>query len=75
MKGAYRMLKQNEGSTDRIIRVFVGIGLVATGLFWSTGVMQIIAYGIGAVALITGVLGFCELYAVFGISTMPAKRK
>jgi len=69
------MIQQNEGFTDRIIRIVFGIGAIGAGLFWFTDIMQIIAYGIGAVALITGILGFCGLYTVLGISTMPKKRK
>jgi len=69
------MLKQNEGTTDRIIRIFIGIGAIGAGLLWFSGVIQIIAYIISAVALITGAFGFCGLYAVLGISTIPAKKK
>lgn len=67
------MIKQNESSTDRIIRVIIGIAAISAGLFWLTGTTQIVAYVIGAVALITGVIGFCGLYAILGISTKKAK--
>jgi uncharacterized membrane protein HdeD (DUF308 family) len=63
------MLKQNESSTDRVIRIVIGIVALLAGLFLFSGIMQIVAYVIGAVALITGIIGFCGLYAVLGIST------
>ena len=63
------MLKQNESSTDRLIRVVIGVVALLAGLFLFSGTMQIVAYVIGAVALITGVIGFCAIYALLGIST------
>jgi len=69
------MIKQNEGSTDRGIRIVIGIIALASGLFWLTGIAQIVAIVIGAVALITGIVGFCGLYTIFGISTCPLKKK
>ncbi len=55
----------NEGKTDRIVRVLVGLGLVAFGLL--TG--NLIVAGIGAIPLITGLVGFCPLYTLFKIDT------
>jgi len=68
------MIKPNEGSVDRAVRIVVG--LVALFLAYSslTGVVQIIAYIIGVIALITGIVGFCGLYAVLGINTLPKKK-
>ena len=74
MKGTCPMVKQNEGSTDRAIRIIIGVLAVAVGLFWLTGIAQTISLVIGAVALITGAVGFCGLYALFGISTCPIKK-
>jgi uncharacterized membrane protein HdeD (DUF308 family) len=74
MKGTCPMVKQNESSTDRVIRVVIGIVAWLAGLFLFSGTMQIVAYVIGAVALITGIIGFCGLYAVLGISTKPNKK-
>jgi uncharacterized membrane protein HdeD (DUF308 family) len=75
MKGTCPMLKQNESSTDRIIRVVIGIVALLAGAFWLTGPIQTAAYVIGVIALITGVIGFCALYAIFGISTNQVKNK
>jgi uncharacterized membrane protein HdeD (DUF308 family) len=68
------MLVKNENSTDRIIRVVVGIVAILAGLFWFSGVFQTVVYVVGAIALITGIIGFCGLYKVLGISTVPVKK-
>ena len=74
MNGACPMLKQNESSTDRIIRVVIGAIALGIGVFALTGIAQMIAYIIGAVALVTGAVGFCGLYALLGISTKAEKK-
>ena len=62
------MIKQNEGNTDRIIRLILGVILVAAG-FYFHGVTAIVLWVIGGIALFTGATGFCLLYMPFGIST------
>jgi hypothetical protein len=74
MKTSCPMIKQNEGSTDRMIRVIIGIVALVAGLFWFTGIAQIISYVVSAIALVTGIIGFCGLYALLGISTCPVKK-
>jgi hypothetical protein len=66
-------MKTNESNLDRIIRVIVG--LVLGALFFTgavTGVLGIIFIVLGAVALLTGVIGFCPLYALLKIKTNKA---
>jgi hypothetical protein len=63
-------MKINEGTIDRSLRVVVGlvlIGLAATGTVGVWG-------WIGVLPLVTGIVGFCPAYAVFGMSTCPMKR-
>ena len=67
------MLKQNESSVDRIIRVVVGIVSLSVGYLFLTGIVQMVIYIIGLVSLVTGIVGFCGLYALFGISTKSGK--
>jgi len=63
-------MKINEGKTDRIIRVIVGIVLLALGLFGVVGGwLMWAAYIVGAILVITGIVGFCPLYAIFKINT------
>lgn len=55
---------RNESTDDRIMRVILGIVLIGLGgLGWLSVP--------GVVALATGIIGFCPLYKVFGISTCP----
>ncbi len=66
-------MKTNESTLDRIIRVIVGIALLTlsfTGTF--TGGLGIVFIVIGAVLLLTGVVGFCPLYALLKLSTHKA---
>lgn len=60
----------NEGSTDRIIRVVAGIVLLALG--WGevvTGTLGTVFKVLGFVPLVTGLVGWCPLYAIAHIST------
>lgn len=63
-------MKINEGKLDRIIRVVVGIVLLALGLFGVVGGwLMWAAYIVGAILVLTGVVGFCPLYALLKINT------
>jgi len=63
-------MKMNEGPVDRIIRVIVGIALVALSLLGvASGVWMWVAYLLGAILLVTGIVGFCPLYKLFKLST------
>lgn len=73
------MFKINVGSMDRIVRVALGLLLLAAGLFWpyvqsfgmaaSVGVVVV-----GLVLAATGALRFCPAYRVLGLSTCGAER-
>lgn len=63
-------MKSNEGSIDRVLRVVAGlvlIGLAGTGTIGVWG-------WIGAVPLVTGLIGICPAYAIFGMSTCSMKK-
>lgn len=62
-------MKMNEANWERIVRVMVGLGLLSLTI---TGPHTLWGL-IGFVPLLTGIVGFCPLYAVFGFSTRPAK--
>jgi uncharacterized RDD family membrane protein YckC len=59
-------MKINEGPIDRIVRVALGVALLALGIFFIKGTLGIVLDVVGAIALITGVTGFCLLYRLFG---------
>jgi hypothetical protein len=61
------MLTANEGSLDRWLRAIIGIvllSLVFVGPRTPWG-------WLGLVPLATGLVGFCPLYRVLGLSTCP----
>jgi hypothetical protein len=63
-------MKINESMVDRIIRGVLGLVLLA--LFFTNtvaGTLGIVLAVVGAIALITGVVGFCPLYSLLKIST------
>ncbi|MBS9779613.1 MAG: DUF2892 domain-containing protein [Moraxellaceae bacterium] len=58
-------MKKNVGTVDRIVRVLIGIALIALAV---TGKFSPWGY-IGIVPLATGVMSSCMLYNLFGIDT------
>jgi hypothetical protein len=65
----------NESTPDRIIRVIIGVVLAALAISGiATGALAIVAWVLAAVMLVTGIVGFCPLYAIFRISTRSASR-
>jgi hypothetical protein len=56
-------MKQNEGKTDRIIRVVLGVIILALYPFIGWWCL------LGLIPLITGIVGFCSLYTLFKFST------
>jgi len=63
-------MKANVGTIDRVLRIIVGIVLIAlvfvgpqTPWGW-----------IGVVPLLTAFISFCPLYTLLGINTCPTKR-
>jgi hypothetical protein len=64
-------MKPNEAIWDRMIRVVLGIGLLSL-----TFVGPQTPWGIvGVVPLMTGLMGFCPLYRLAGVSTCPVSTK
>lgn len=63
-------MTRNEGNTDRIIRVVLALAIFALGIVYGSW------FGlIGIVPLATGLIGWCPLYSVFGVSTCRVKAK
>ena len=58
-------MKTNVGSTDRIIRIVLGLALIALTLTGNIGMWG----WLGVVPLATGAIGWCPPYAILGIST------
>jgi Protein of unknown function (DUF2892) len=64
-------MKANEGVVDRVIRVLAGIGILSL-YFVLEGPSRNWAL-IGAVPLLTGLMGYCPVYSLFGFNTCPVK--
>ncbi len=63
-------MKANESNVDRIIRSILGIALLLVAfLAVPAGALQIVLIVVGAIALVTGIVGFCPLYQILGLST------
>jgi hypothetical protein len=62
---------KNESSLDRIIRV---LAAVVIAVLYFTGVISgtwaIVLGIVGLILLVTGLIGFCPLYKLLGISTL-----
>ena len=64
----------NVGGTERGIRIVVGIALIAAGaLAGLPEAGMYAAYVVGAVALVTGAVGYCPAWQLFGINTCMSK--
>ena len=69
MKGS-EPVKTNIGSTDRLIRVLIGFGIIALGVIFKSW------WGLlGLIPILTAVTGFCSFYIPFGISTCRSKKE
>lgn len=62
-------MKSNVGGFDRILRLVVGIALVALA---ATGTVGVWGY-LGIVPIATAALGWCPAYLPFGISTCKTR--
>lgn len=64
-------MKKNVGRTDQIVRVVVGLVLLALGILvpmvtW----LAIVLIVLGVIALITGIFAICPLYIILKMNTL-----
>jgi hypothetical protein len=62
-----RILPTNEHPIERVIRIAFGVAVLALAF---VGPRTAWAY-LGAVPLVTGLVGSCPVYTLFGIDTCP----
>lgn len=63
------MAFRNEGKTDRVLRVIVGVAVLSLVFIGPQT-----AWGwLGLVPLITGLVGNCPVYSIFGINSCGIK--
>jgi hypothetical protein len=61
----------NEATLDRIIRVVIGIALLSLTVAGPKTMIGLV----GIVPIVTGLVGFCPLYRLMGVSTCPVPQK
>lgn len=64
----------NVGSIDRVLRIVLGLVLIALPFvtnmaMFASGTATVIAVVVGVVLIATSAMRFCPLYRVFGIRT------
>jgi hypothetical protein len=62
---------KNEGTLDRAVRIALGVALLSLTTFGPKSMLGLV----GVVPLATGLIGFCPLYRLVGLSTCPLARK
>lgn len=63
-------MKQNMGSTDRMIRLVVAAIIVVLYLSNTiSGTVALVAIGLAVIFALTSAVSFCPLYLPFGINT------
>jgi NADH:ubiquinone oxidoreductase subunit 4 (subunit M) len=68
-------LQINEHPFDRLVRIVLAVALFTLVVMGSVAAPWLYLAGfVGAIMLVTGAVGFCPLYAILRISTLPARR-
>lgn len=63
-------MKANVGGLDRILRIVLGMALIALAALGYIGVWGYI----GVVPVLTGMIGWCPAYLPFGLSSCKTKQ-
>lgn len=62
-------MKKNIHPIERIVRIVAGVALISMA-FWGP---QSMWFMLGIIPLLTGFVGWCPPYAIFGINTCKLK--
>lgn len=63
-------MKSNVGGIDKILRIVVGVALIALAAMGQIGVWGYV----GVVPLLTGLFNFCPVYPLLGINTCGIRK-
>ena len=63
-------MKANVGGIDRILRIVIGLALIGLAVTGAVGIWG----WIGIVPLLTGLVRWCPVYPLLGISSCPLKK-
>lgn len=61
-------MKTNVGTADRIVRITVGLGILAAGFHFKNWLGLV-----GLLPMLTAVVGICPAYVPFGLNTCRAQ--
>jgi hypothetical protein len=64
-------MKKNAGIIDRVLRILLGAGMITLAFYGPQTKWGFL----GAVPIITGLLGFCPLYVLLGISSCESSKE
>ncbi len=67
-------MKKNMGTTDKIVRVLLAV--IMAGLYFAniiSGTLGLVLLVLAIVFMLTSLVSFCPLYAIFGINTCKVK--
>jgi cadmium resistance protein CadD (predicted permease) len=64
-------MTMNEGTLDRTLRIVLGIALLTLTFVGPKTMLGLV----GIVPLLTGLIGFCPLYALVGINTCSLQQR
>jgi len=62
------------GTADPVVRVVVGVVALILGLQQGGTALGYVLYGVGAVGLVTGLVGRCPLYGLLGVQSCGKAR-
>jgi uncharacterized membrane protein HdeD (DUF308 family) len=69
-------MTKNVGGMERGVRLLVGVSLLGLAFFHVlSGTVAIVAYVVGTVALMTGLVQYCPAWSIFGINTCRVAHK
>lgn len=69
-------LFKNEATWDRVLRVLVGLAMLALGLVgWLAPIWSVALVIFAWVPLLTGAFGWCPIYSILGVNTLQRLRR
>jgi len=68
-------MKKNMGNADRVFRLVIVIAIAILYFFKIIeGTFASVLLALAGIFLVTGLIGFCPAYSVFGIKTCSSKK-
>jgi hypothetical protein len=65
------MFPMNEGGVDRTVRIITGLAVLSLTFVGPKSMWGLVS----VVPLLTGLMGTCPMYTLFGVSTCPIKTR